>query len=67
MVDPHGGQTALFKAGFDANHRDGGLKHHGLPAHLAQLGTGAHMVARFAQRQALQVGHLIRTDHHGSR
>jgi hypothetical protein len=55
----------LFKAAGPADHRHRGLKDHGAPAHLAQLGHGALVRAGFAQRQAVQVGHLVGADHHG--
>ena len=60
-----GGQVHLLKTAGLANHRQRSLKDHGLAAHLAQLGAGAFVRARFAQRLALQVRHLVGTNHQG--
>ena len=60
-----GGQRRLFKAAGLADHGHCGLKDHCAPAHLAQLGHGAFVRAGLAQRQAIEVCHLVGADHHG--
>ena len=47
-----------------ADHGHRGLEHQGLAAHAAQLGRGARVVARLAERFAGKIGHLVGADHH---
>ena len=55
----HSGQIDLCKPAGLANDGDGGLKNHGLPAHVLQLGYGAVMGAGLTQGDAVQIGDLV--------
>ena len=59
----HARQRALLKAAFPTPNRQRGLKDHGFAAHARELSQCALVVARLAQRLAVQVGHLVAADH----
>ncbi|MNV75553.1 hypothetical protein D3C71_1688500 [compost metagenome] len=52
-------EVHLLETGGDAHHGHGGLEHHRVATHAAQLLHRTLMVAWFAQRLAVQVRHLV--------
>ena len=51
-----------LEAGGRPQHRNTGVEHDRATTHRAQLRHCAVMRARFAQRRAVEVGHLVRAD-----